>query len=171
MVAGVLPPSGGQPIRRHTGRMRSADHPAEEARTRHGAQPWRAQRHEFLDNLGFRFALLRRQHLEYFAHCRIAAWWCGLANRIAISDGVLCCQGKQRLERHQHTLRSSPDVCVDHPIAEWYLILARAVSARLAWLVARLQRHAALKGTTSGSLNCQIFVRCCVGETGNSAEI
>src|SRR5690242_7949609 len=129
--------------------MRSADHPTEEARTRHAAQPWRAQRHELLDNLGFRLALLRRRRIEYFAHCRIAAWWCRLVDRIAISDGVLCCQGEQRLDRHSRRLRSlicnsqHPNRALTMSDPSWVLPNA-ALTGRIVrdqWMV-RLDGHA-----------------------------
>jgi hypothetical protein len=48
---------------------------------------------KLLDDLRFRAILLRHRRIEYFAHCGVAAWWCGGANRVAMSGGVLCCQG------------------------------------------------------------------------------
>jgi hypothetical protein len=46
-----LPPCDGEPISRDTDRVRASDHPAEEARTCGGVEPWGGPLHEVIDDV------------------------------------------------------------------------------------------------------------------------
>src|ERR1019366_602936 len=110
MIAGVLPPRGGQEIGGDTNRMRSANDPAEEPRPGHRAKPRSRGGDKIVDDGFGGLAGARGWCVEHRQRLGVAAWRPdGIGHRLAIRRRVVRRATEQRAERRVrqgHTTRT-----------------------------------------------------------------